>query len=275
MFPFVDGFHWTAGHIIFLTAFGLIAAIMAVTLFVTVQRVLENYRKNRVAAIQWRSDFHDLSPRDRRCRHELTGCVAQRECHNNFECGHCAEHPRFAQLEPTATTAATLDAFGLDFPGDRLYHRGHTWVRVEDDGTLTIGLDDLGRRLLGRPDRVELPRPGDSLTANGAAWYAFRNETPVRVLSPVDGMVIETGGPDQDWYLKVRPTRANPNLAHLLRGAEVSAWLRRELERLQILVLPAGAGASLADGGMLMEDLPAAQPEADWDAVYGKMFLAP
>lgn len=274
MFPFVDGFHWTAGHIVFLTAFGLVAATMAVTMFFVVQRVLDNFRKNRTAAIQWHSDFHDLGEQDRRCRHELTGCAARRECHNSFECGHCADHPRFAQLEP-ATSAVSLDAFGLDFPSDRLYHRGHTWVRVEEDGTMTIGLDDLGRRLLGTPDRVELPKPGDSLTTNGAAWYAFRNDSPVRVLSPVDGMVIETGGPGQDWYLKVRPTRANPNLAHLLRGAEVSAWLRRELERLQIMVAPAGAGPALADGGSLMEDLPQAQPDANWDAVYGKMFLAP
>jgi glycine cleavage system H protein len=274
MFPFVDGFQWTVGHIVFLTAFGLVIAVMAVTMFVVVQRVLDNYRKNRTAAIQWHSDFHDLGEQDRRCRHELTGCTARRECHNAFECGECPEHPRFAKLEPS-TVGLSLEAFGLNFPSDRLYHRGHTWVRVEEDGTMTIGLDDLGRRLLGQPDRVQLPKPGDSLTTNGAAWYAFRNDVPVRVLAPVDGMVIETGGPDQEWYLKVRPTRANPNLAHLLRGAEVSAWLRRELERLQIMVAPKGAGAALADGGSLMEDLPQAQPDANWDAAYGKIFLAP
>ena len=274
MFPFVDGFRWTFGHILFLTAFGLVAATMAVTLFFTVQRALAHFRRNRVEHIRWQSDFHDLSERDRRCRHELAGRVASRECHNGFDCGHCAEHPRFAQIEP-ATAAAGLEAFGLEFPADRLYHRGHTWVRVEEDGTLTVGLDDLGRRLLGTPDRVELPKPGEKVSVNGAAWYAFRNGVPARVLSPVDGVVVATGGPDQDWYLKVRPTRANANLAHLLRGPEVSAWLRRELERLQILVAPAGTGAALADGGALMEDLPRAQPEADWDKVYGAMFLEP
>lgn len=274
MFPFVDGFHWTFGHILFLTAFGIVAAVMAVTLFVVVQRVMENYRKKRVADIQWHSDFHDLSERDRRCRHELAGRVQTRECHRGFDCGHCAEHPAFANIQP-ATTALSLEAFGLDFPSDRFYHRGHTWVRLEEDGTLTVGLDDLGRRLLGMPDHVELPRPGDEVQVNGAAWYAIRNGAPVRILSPVDGTVVATGGPGEDWYLRIRPLRPNPNLAHLLRGAEVSAWLRRELERLQILVAPAGAGAALADGGVLMDDLPQAQPDADWDAVYGKMFLAP
>lgn len=274
MFPFVDGFQWTFGHILFLTVFGMVVATMAVTLFVVIQRVLDHYRKNRVEHVQWHSDFHDLSAMDRRCRHEISGRVARRECQNAFDCGECREHPKFEKLEP-ATMALSLEAFGLDFPADRLYHRGHTWVRLEDDGTMTIGLDDLGKRLLGAPDRVELPKPGDEVSVNGAAWYAFRKDNPVRVLSPVDGVVVATGGPDQDWYLKVRPTRANPNLAHLLRGPEVSAWLRRELERLQILVGITGAGAALADGGALMEDLPAAQPESNWDGVYGKMFLAP
>ena len=37
-------------------------------------------------------------------------------------------------------TGLTND-LGLDYPGDRLYHRGHTWVKLEEDGMVSIGLD--------------------------------------------------------------------------------------------------------------------------------------
>ena len=56
----------------------------------------------------------------------------------------------------------------------------------------------------------------------------------MRVLCPVDGTVWQTGGPDDDWYLRVQPASKPPDLRHLLCGDEVRAWVGRELERLQI-----------------------------------------
>ena len=97
----------------------------------------------------------------------------------------------------------------------------------------------------------------------------------MRLRAPIDGEVVATGGPGQDWFLKVRPVEPKPNLTHLLRGAEVSAWLRAELERLQIMVSPGTTGPTLADGGTLEHDLPKAMPKAPWDLVSDAMFLEP
>jgi hypothetical protein len=36
-----------------------------------------------------------------------------------------------------------------------------------------------------------------------------------------------------------------------------------------------GAHASLADGGILVADISASYPKADWDAICGEMFLEP
>jgi glycine cleavage system H protein len=74
--------------------------------------------------------------------------------------------------------------FGLNFPADRLYHRGHTWVRKENDGTLAVGLDDFGARVAGTPDHVELPQPGERVEANGPGWTMRRNGVAVRILAP-------------------------------------------------------------------------------------------
>jgi hypothetical protein len=164
----------------------------------------------------------------------------------------------------------------MSFPADRFYHRGHTWVRPEADGTVTIGLDDLGARLLGTPDEVILPEPGAGLRVNGTAFRVRRREADVRILSPVDGEVVETGGAGRPFFLRVKPPAAAADLRHLLRGAEVRPWLMREMERLQFALAMEGASVpSLADGGVPVEDIAAAYPQTDWDAVCGEMFLEP
>ena len=123
----------------------------------------------------------------------------------------------------------------MSFPADRFYHRGHTWAHPEADGTVTIGLDDLGARLLGTPDEVILPEPGTQLRANGTAFRVRRREADVRILSPVDGEVVETGGAGPRLYfLRVQTVDGKIDMRHLLRGAEVKPWMMREMERLQL-----------------------------------------
>lgn len=273
MFPFVDGFHWSFGHIFFVSVFFAVLTIIGITLILSFRRSVQAAKSGQADAIRWKSEFHDLAECDRQCRHELAGRVEHRLCHNEFDCRKCDTHPKL--VNAIAAEGFDVGAYGLSYPADRLYHRGQTWVRSEDDGTLTVGLTDLGRRLLGRADSVDLPRAGEHLHANGRAWTMTRNGAVVRLRSPVDGEVVETGGPDKEYYLRLKPAVSQPDLAHLLRGAEVSGWVRSQLDRLQILATPAGAAASLADGGVLMDDLPKAQPDADWDKVYSELFLEP
>ena len=164
----------------------------------------------------------------------------------------------------------------MPFPLDRLYHRGHTWVRQEADGTVAIGLDELGKRLIGDPDALTLPQPGARIRTNGTAFHVRKREADVRVLSPVDGEVVEAGGTAQGWFLRVRPDASDePAFRHLLRGAEIRPWLMREMERLQLALSVEGAAPTLADGGVPVADIAASYPKADWDAVCGEMFLHP
>ena len=114
------------------------------------------------------------------------------------------EHRRLAELR-RAQAATPAEHFGFDLPLDRLYHRGHTWVRPEMDGTVTVGLDDFARRLVGTPDRIELPAPGSRLEVNGPAGRITAHGNEVRVLSPVDGTVVETRGEGAGFTLRVDP----------------------------------------------------------------------
>jgi hypothetical protein len=260
-------------RIVFMTAFYSVLTIIAATLITALMRSRRALAKNQAEDIRWHSDFHDLPAQDRVCRHVLSGEFASRECPNAFDCRHCETHAKLIARNPVPAADGDGEMFGMSFPLDRFYHRGHTWARPAGDGTVEIGLDDLGRRLLGRPDFVDLPAPGTRIYTNGTAFRMKKRDTDVRVLAPVDGEVVETGGPGADWYLRVRP--ASTNFAHLLRQGEVRPWLMREMERLQLALTAEGAAPALADGGVPVEDMSAGYPGANWDAVCGEMFLEP
>lgn len=274
MFPSNYGFEWNAAHVIFLGAFYTVLVVVATTMVSALLRARRDLRAHHEDEIRWHSDFHDLPAQDRDCRHVLTGEFRSRKCPNAFDCRLCETHAKLIAKHPLSPAQDEEDILGMEFPLDRLYHRGHTWVRQEPDGSVTIGLDELGRRLTGKPDAMELPAPGTLLRVNGAAFRIHKRGADVRVLAPVDGEVMETGSPEGGWLLRVKPAAAGElAFRHLLRGAEIRPWLLREIERLQLALTAEGAAPALADGGVPVADIAGSCPQADWDAVCGEMFL--
>jgi len=273
MFPWVYGFEWHAGYLIFLGVFFTVAVVVVSTIVLALFRTIRDFRKGRAEQLQWASNFHDLPPQHRACRHALTGELEGRVCEQNFDCRECTMHASLLAKQSGAPACCKEnEIFGMPVPLDRFYHRGHTWVQVEDGGTLRIGLDELGRRVIGKPDVLELPKPGARLTANAPAVRMSRNGSDVRILSPVDGTVTAVASPGDDWLFRVEPA-AEFNPRHLLSGLEVRAWYLRELERLQLSMgLPEGT-QSLADGGVLVEDVAAVCPKQQWDTACGELFL--
>ena len=151
MFPGVDGFHWTVGHVIFVSLFIAVAVTIVTTVLRAVFHTAHEFRDHRATDLCWKADFAELPVADRRCRHELAGRVISRTCDHQFDCRTCENYSRFSVL-PTTGYARDL---GLDYSTDRLYHRGHTWVKPEEDGTVCIGIDALAEHLIGAPDSVK------------------------------------------------------------------------------------------------------------------------
>ncbi|HYM60900.1 MAG TPA: hypothetical protein VEZ11_08405 [Thermoanaerobaculia bacterium] len=279
MFPGINGFVWDAGHSIFLGIFYAVILIVLTTLIRAWLLTARDFKSHREEDLGWHADFEDLPASARACRHELSGEVDSRMCPNRFDCRYCTDHPKFvaarARQQEAVAVPIPQTVAGFELPANRLYHRGHTWVRQEADATLTVGLDDLGTHLMGKPDRVQFPHTGSRVVTNGTGWYLHKNDVMVRVLSPVDGEVIAVGGPNDEWYMKVKPSPSASGTKHLLSVAEAGPWMLREVERLHIALAADGLGAALADGGAPIDDLTKAIPPSKLDDVCGLMFLEP
>jgi glycine cleavage system H lipoate-binding protein len=273
MFPGIDGFHWTFGHVLFLSLFFAVVLTILATVISAVWRTTRDFRSHRAIEFCWKSDFAELPVSDRHCRHELAGRVTSRVCDNAFDCRHCSEYSRFAVLP----AAGNLRAQGLEYSQDRYYHRGHTWVKPAQDGTVTVGLDELARHLMGNPDSVRMPKLGDEVELNQTAWRIRKNGKEIDVRAPIEGTIVGVGGSNEGWDLKIRPRldlHDPATLRHLLQGPEVQGWVFRELERLQLQLRAPNTPPALADGGTLLPDLMDALPDADWDTVLADTFLA-
>ncbi|MCC6587780.1 MAG: hypothetical protein IT168_13885 [Bryobacterales bacterium] len=280
MLPWVYGFHWSAGHLIFLGVFFTAVLVVGGTLLLAIFRGRRDLASGRASHIVWHEEFSELPASSRQCRHAFTREMPGRICPLGFDCRECATHARLIAANELRWVPGDLldeaghempEPAGLSIPADRFYHRGHTWVQPQDDGTVLVGLDDLARRLVGRPTSLKLPAPGTQLVANLPAWTIRRNNSEVRIPAPIDGEVVDTAA-DQPWTLRLKP--ALPlDTRHLLRGREVRAWFANELQRLEMAASGTEGAVALADGGLLVEDLTEALPADSWERICGEMFL--
>lgn len=78
------------------------------------------------------------------------------------------------------------------------YAQSHEWVRVEDDGTVTVGLSAFAIEQLGDVVYMELPSVGDSLTTGQVFGVVESVKAAVDMNSPVSGKVVAVNDNIQD-----------------------------------------------------------------------------
>ncbi|HHH44831.1 MAG TPA: glycine cleavage system protein GcvH [Gammaproteobacteria bacterium] len=105
-----------------------------------------------------------------------------------------------------------------ELPGDLKYSKSHEWVRVNDDGTVTVGITDHAQEQLGDMVYVEVPEQGRELEAEEACAVVESVKAASDVYTPLAGTVVEvnealTDAPEtvnQDaygagWLMKLKP----------------------------------------------------------------------
>jgi glycine cleavage system H protein len=78
-----------------------------------------------------------------------------------------------------------------DIPGDLKFLKSHEWARVEDDGSVTVGISDHAQSQLGDLVYVELPAVGDDVEAGNASAVVESVKAASDVYSPVSGKILK------------------------------------------------------------------------------------
>jgi glycine cleavage system H protein len=120
-----------------------------------------------------------------------------------------------------------------EIPGDLRYVESHEWARVEDDGTITVGISDHAQEALGDVVYVELPEVDLSVEAKGEAGVVESVKAASDIYTPVSGTIIAVNtvledapetvneSPyDNGWFFKMKPD----NLADLEALLDANAY---------------------------------------------------
>jgi glycine cleavage system H protein len=116
-----------------------------------------------------------------------------------------------------------------EIPGDLKFMKSHEWARVEDNGTVTIGISDHAQGLLGDLVYVELPNVGDTIEVGAGCAVVESVKAASDVYAPVAGEVIKVNSALSDspetinedaygegWILVVKPSNLQEDMGNLL-----------------------------------------------------------
>ena len=70
----------------------------------------------------------------------------------------------------------------------------HEWIRLEADGTATVGITEYAQEQLGDVVYVELPAVGKEVKKGGEAAVVESVKAASEIFSPADGKVISVNG---------------------------------------------------------------------------------
>src|SRR5205085_7532056 len=98
---------------------------------------------------------------------------------------------------PVSDTRVVPATLGGDFVGGFHvpttigYHPGHSWLLRERKNVVRVGADEFAAALLGKVERLELPKPGTWVRQGQKILSFYRDGVKTEMVSPTEGEVME------------------------------------------------------------------------------------
>jgi glycine cleavage system H lipoate-binding protein len=235
----------------------------------------------------WEDRIKNLPPAKQPCLHYMKGRIDFRSCTSEYRCGSCEFDQCFLDQYAVHATVQPVDVLEIDgfkIPQGYYFHRGHTWVKLEEGSEVCIGLDDFALKLFGPLDGIVSPLFGKEIVEGQRDISITRGSESAGLCSPVSGVVVESNGrlrggkeavnidPYSDgWVVRVHATNLREDLKKLIIGHETEDFIKRESDRLYE-VMEEATGPLAADGGYPANDIIGKIPGLEWKRLAG-LFL--
>ena len=109
----------------------------------------------------------------------------------------------------------------MTLQNDRKYTSSHEWLLDLGNGSYRVGLSDFAQNALGDIVFIDLPQPGDKITAEASLGDVESVKAVSEVLSPVSGTVTAT---NEALSSAPESINADPYGAWLLEVNDVTAF---------------------------------------------------
>lgn len=176
---------------------------------------------------------------------------------------HPAFEPSFAQFD-----SSVFGRNNLFIPTDISFSKGHTWLKKNSDGLISIGIDEFGTMALGPLSLLNCAAVGRELKRGEIIFEGAYGNKNVKFLSPINGIVKSVNknilgkkisNPYETWGVQIVSDEFSDNKEMFLSGKEAFTWIKKESIKLKDFIVNHSlkadlAGTTMFDGGSLSND---------------------
>ena len=141
-------------------------------------------------------------------------------------------------------TSESRSKFELNVPGGVFISPQHAWARIELNGTVRIGLDDLLRKIFEKIDQVELPETGQEIEKGETLFSVKYGDYSLKIPSPLSGKITSVNTEHAEhpewlaikpfelsWMCGIEPSMLARELPGLTIGLDSVDWYQKEIGR--------------------------------------------
>ncbi|MEW6511832.1 MAG: response regulator [Bacteroidota bacterium] len=138
-------------------------------------------------------------------------------------------------------------------PGGVFISEGHCWARMEEDGTVRVGMDDFARKLIGSIDAIEPPNLGMMIKKGQTVFSVKQGYRWIQFRAPVSGQVARVntllkGGVealadnpyDRSWVCAIDAEDLDTELRDLKIGKSAVSFYQDQLDQVRTYLRPRG-----------------------------------
>lgn len=141
-------------------------------------------------------------------------------------------------------TGESKSRFELNVPAGIFVSQQHAWAKIESNGTVRVGPDDLLRKIFEKIDDVELPRVNQKIL-KGEILFALKfNDYSLKIPSPISGKITSVNAEHSEhpewlaikpfglsWMCGIEPSNLAGELPGLSIGRDSIDWYQEEIDR--------------------------------------------
>ena len=170
--------------------------------------------------------------------------------------------------------------FDLNVPAGIFVSPQHAWAKIELNGSVRVGLDDLIRKIFSKVDRVELPDSGRKIELGETLFSANYGDYRLKIPSPFSGKVTAVNSEHAEhpewlaikpfelsWMCRIEPSNLAKELPGLRIGQDSVNWYQQEIDRYNVL------SNQLTEGNSQERSNEAIEGDKDKDASYLKLLV--
>lgn len=141
-------------------------------------------------------------------------------------------------------TSESKSRFELNVPAGVFISPQHTWARIEMNGIVRVGLDDLIRKIFTGIDQVELPESDQEIRKGEPLFTLKYGDYSLEIPAPLSGKITSINSEHAEhpewlaikpfelsWMCGIEPSNLSGELPGLKIGLDSINWYQQEIDR--------------------------------------------